>query len=103
LVIDAKDLPLSAAQREAVARKERQLRAAVEEGLGLADDGPQRYSVRDLKAFQIALAIYRRAQTAFEAGHPVTAALRRLLDHLSVGCHRLERQDKAEAYRARLH
>ena len=98
-LIDAKDLPLSVGQREAVARKERQLRAAVEEGLGLADDGPHRYSIRDLKAFQIALDIYRQARTAFEPEHPATVTLRRLLDHLSVGCHRFERQDKAAAYR----
>ena len=100
-LIDAKDLPLSPAQREAVARKERQLRAAVEEGLGLTDDagGPPRYSVRDLKAFQIAVGIHRQARARLEAEHPATAILRRLLDHLSVGCHRFDRQDKIEAYR----
>lgn len=100
-LIEADDLPLTTGQREAVDRKERQLRSAVEEGLGIADGGERkpRYSLRDLKAFQIMLPIYRQTTQTLGAGHPAAAALRKALDQLSLGCHRFERQQKIEAYR----
>jgi excisionase family DNA binding protein len=100
-VVSAEDLPLSDGQRAAVDRRERQLRAAVEEGLGLSDraERPARYSVRDLKAFQLALPLYRRAAQDLGADHPATGALREVLELLTRGCHRFERSAKAEAYR----
>jgi excisionase family DNA binding protein len=100
-VVESGDLPLSAGQRQAVARKERQLRAAVEEGLGLLDGNERapRYSIRDLKAFQVALPIYRQANDHLGAEHPVTEALHQVLEYLSLGCHRFEHRQKAEAYR----
>ena len=61
---------------------------------------PRRYSVRDLKAFQIALPLHRKAQAAFGADHPATQCLKRVLEQLTRGCHRYERSDKVEAYRA---
>jgi hypothetical protein len=100
-MIEADDLPLTTGQREAVARKERQLRSAVEEGLGITEDGERkpRYSLRDLKAFQIVLPIYRQTAQTFGEGHPAATSLRKALDQLSLGCHRFERQHKIEAYR----
>ena len=100
-VIDDANLPLSEGQQQAVERKERQLRAAVEEGLGLSDAGERkaRYSVRDLKAFQIALPVQRQAVERLGADHPATAALRQVLECLARGCHRFEHGAKAEAYR----
>ncbi len=75
-VIDSKDLQLSEGQTRAVERRERQLRAVVEEGLGLPDAGERRprYSVRDLKAFQIALPIHTRAAKDLGEDHPATRA-----------------------------
>ncbi len=100
-VIDSEDLPLSQAQTQAVERKERQLRAAVEKGLDLPAESERqpRYSVRDLKAFQLALPIQRKALEQFGAEHPVTLSLRQVLEQLALGCHRFEYRDKAEAYR----
>jgi uncharacterized membrane protein YccC len=100
-VVDSDALPLSTGQRAAVERRERQLRAAVEEGLGLRDtpERPPRYSVRDLRAFQVALPLYRRAAQALAPDHPATTALREVLQLLTRGCHRFERGAKAEAYR----
>jgi len=100
-VIKSGDLSLSEEQRHAVDRKERQLRAAVEEGLGLPseDERKPRYSVRDLKAFQIAQPLYQQATAALQADHPASLALRQVLEHLTRGCHRFRREDKAIACR----
>ena len=99
-VIESENLPLSEGQEKAIARKERQLRAAVEEGLGLGEEGerPSRYSLRDLKAFQIALPIYHQTCEVLGIEHAATVALHQFLGHLSRGCHRFERRQKAEAY-----
>jgi excisionase family DNA binding protein len=100
-VVSSDDLPLSEGQRAAVERRERQLRVTVEDGLGLSDapERPPRYSVRDLKAFQVALPLYRRAVAALAPDHPAAVALREVLELLTRGCHRFERSAKAEAYR----
>src|SRR5262249_12037713 len=77
------------------------LRAAVEEALDLTeDDLKSRYSVRDLKAFQIALPIYRKLCEELSDTHPAVQALRRVLEHLCRGCHRFARAEKAETYHA---
>lgn len=58
-----------------------------------------RYSVRDLKAFQLALPLHRKAHECLGSDHPATAALRQVLEHLAQGCHRFEHADKIAAYR----
>jgi len=100
--IESDHLPLSAAQYRQYEQKQRQLRTAVEEALDLdpASERPRRYSVRDLKAFQIALPLYRQATAAVGADHPATHCLKRVLEQLTQGCHRYAPTDKAEAYRA---
>jgi excisionase family DNA binding protein len=98
--IDAADLPLSEPQRAAVGRREHALRDAVERGLGLDGPPPDRYSVRDLKAFQIALPLYRQGVELLGADHAAVAALRLALVQLAQGCHRFDHEDKANAYRA---
>ena len=79
-VVDSADLPLSAGQVEALDRRERQLRSAVEEALEIPEksDRAPRYSVRDLKAFQIALPLFRSGVERLGAEHPAVAALRRI-------------------------
>lgn len=99
-LIDAASLPLSEPQKAAVARRERALRSDVEAGLGLDEAAPERYSVRDLKAFQIGLPLYRKSADQFGAEHPASAALRATLVLLAQGCHRFGHGDKAESYRA---
>ena len=58
-LIEADDLPLSEPQRAALGRQERALRGAVERGLGLDEEKRRRYSVRDLKAFNLEAAVGR--------------------------------------------
>jgi len=99
-LIEAADLPLSEPQRAAVGRREHALREAVEQGLGLTEPPPPRYSVRDLKAFQIALPLYRQGSALLGADHAAVLALHGALVLLTQGCHRFEHDDKASAYRA---
>jgi hypothetical protein len=100
-MIESASLPLSEGQEQALARRESQLRSAVEEALELPAEGERarRYSVRDLKAFQLALPIQRAAVERLGGEHPASGALRQVLEHLARGCHRFERADKATAYR----
>jgi len=99
--IDSEHLPLEPEQQSSADRKQRQFKAAVEEALAIAPESEQkRYSVRDLKAFQIALPLYQKACQALTADHPASQALKRVLELLSQGCHRFDRQEKAEVYRA---
>lgn len=96
--IAAEDLPLSAPQTEAKARGARRLRALVDDAL---DTGPKnRYSVRDLRAFQIGQPLYETARERFGAEHPAAQALRRMLEHLARGCHRFDSGGKTQSYRA---
>ena len=60
--VESDTLPLNAPQQRSYERKQRQFRSAVEEALDLEPEEarPARYSVRDLKAFQITLPLYRQ-------------------------------------------
>jgi len=99
--IDSEHLPLEPEQQRSDERKQRQLRAAVEEALVIEPEAEQkRYSVLDLKAFQIALPLYQQACQALTEEHPASRGLKRVLELLSQGCHRFDRQEKAETYRA---
>ncbi len=100
--IDSGDLPLSEGQQQSFERKQHQFRAVVEETLDIEPNTTpaKRYSVRDLKAFQITLPLHRRAASELGAEHAATQSLKRVLEQLTYGCHRFERSDKAEAYRA---
>jgi hypothetical protein len=98
-MIDADDLPLSDPQKAAVDRRERALRDAVEEGLGLNQEPPARYSVRNMKSFQIALPLFQNVSAALGAEHAAAVAMREVLLLLTRGCHRFDREDKAAAYR----
>lgn len=93
---------LNEQQQNNQTRKQRQLRAAVDSALALEPDEQRqaRYSIRDLKAFQIALPVYRTACQEFGSDHAATRLLRQVLEHLSQGCHRFDQEDKATAYRA---
>jgi excisionase family DNA binding protein len=98
-LIDSADLPLTEAQHKAVERKERQLHAAVEEGLGLdaQEARPPRFSVRDIKAYQVGMPLRRRCAALLGEEHRAVAALTRSLELLAIGCHH-DGPDKAAAY-----
>jgi hypothetical protein len=99
--IDSDDLPLNEDRHRRSERKQRQFKAAVEEALEVTnEDMKARYSVRDLKALQITLPLYRKTCADLDESHPAALALRRVLEHLCRGCHRFERTEKAESYRA---
>ncbi|MBL9008149.1 MAG: helix-turn-helix domain-containing protein [Myxococcales bacterium] len=91
--------PSSAPRARAQQRKHSALRAAVEDALDLPPQ-QRRYSLRDLKAFQVGLPLYQQALDRLGPEHGACRALRQLLEYLSRGCHRVDSADKAEAYRA---
>lgn len=95
--IASKDLPKSAQKADVADRKQRGLRRVVDDALDLPPS-PRRYSVTDLKAFQVALPLHERCEAAMGADHPATREMRRVLMLLSRGCHRFKRTDKAAAY-----
>lgn len=86
-------------RERAQARKATRLRTAVEDALELGT-APRRYSLRDLKAFQLALPLYQKALAAVGGEHAATRALRQVLEELARGCHRFDGASKAESYRA---
>ncbi len=98
-LIDSEDLKRSEPQQAAKERKQRQLRGLVDDALEVPEELPRRYSVLDLKAFQIGLPLYRRASQDVGEKHAATAELRRMLALLTQGCHRYAQSDKASAYR----
>lgn len=99
-LVDSAALPASPRQGEAAARKQRALRAAVEDVLSAPDTpGTRRYSLRNLRAVQVALPIRSACEAALGASHAATQSLYQTIEHIIRGCHRFARGDKAEAYR----
>lgn len=88
------------AQRQiARARKAEHLKEIVHEALDLTPKTLRaRYSVTDLRAFQIALPLYRSARASLGPDHPGVGALHKVLECLAIGCHRFDKPDKARAY-----
>ncbi len=91
--------PSPSPEASAQQRKGNALRAAVEDALDLPPQ-QRRYSLRDLKAFQVGLPLYQQALDLLGPEHGACKALRQTLELLSRGCHRFDSADKAEAYRA---
>lgn len=101
-MIDSEAVPRSEGQARAAARKHEALRDAVDAALGpqIGTQAPLRYSVHQLKAFQMALPIHRQASERLGPEHPATVAVATTLRHLACGCHRYDREAKLDAYRA---
>jgi hypothetical protein len=97
--IDTANLPLDEAARQRRGRREARLLAVAEEAVTGGGERT-RYSVRDLKAFQIALPVYRELRANLGDDHGAVRHVRAALDHLTQGCHRYGRAEKIEAYRA---
>ncbi len=98
--IDSTDLQLTGGQKTAKDRKAGALRRRVDEALDVPQKLPRRYSVTDLKAFQLALPLYQESSDELGDDHSATVELRRVLHLLTQGCHRYEHSQKADAYRA---
>ncbi|MFO1054017.1 MAG: helix-turn-helix domain-containing protein [Planctomycetota bacterium] len=93
--------PTGSPQAAARHRKQAALRTAVDAALQTDADSEEprrRYTLRNLKAFQIALPILRRARNSLGEEHSVPRSLAAVLDRLAIGCHRFERSEKAAAY-----
>lgn len=90
----------AAVQRQAArARKAEHLKEIVHEALEVTQKAQRaRYSVSDLRAFQIALPLYRSACASLAPDHAGVAALHQVLECLAIGCHRFDKPDKARAY-----
>ncbi len=94
------DLPRSPGQTQAAQRKQARMVEVVEESLALPASGDRkRYSLRDLRAFQIGSDIYRESVQCFGKEHDACAALQQMLEHIARGCHRYRSEDKAIEYK----
>jgi excisionase family DNA binding protein len=80
-------------------RRDAQLQSAIEEALR-PPNTRRSYSLRDLKAFQVLLPLYRRLLDTQGSEHPASRHLKTALEHLAQGCHRFGNSEKTSAYRA---
>ena len=98
--VDLEDAPNIEKQQAVGRRKQERLRAVVDDALELKPGVGQRYSLLDLKAFQIGLPLYRKVCELLGERSCATKAVRQALEHLAQGCHRYDHEEKAAAYRA---
>ena len=99
-LINEANLPYSDQQQKVQVRKQRKFRAAIEDALDVAPEGKQtkRYSVLDMKAFQIIKEIFSQVQDSLGKDHQASLLLWQCSLDLSRGCHRFDRLDKFTAY-----
>jgi excisionase family DNA binding protein len=96
-VIERADLSVDAQRQQRVSRKQAEFKAVIEEAV---IPGTQRYTLRDLKAVQLAIPVYRQLVERGAGYEAAALHMRECLDQLAVGCHRYDRQEKTLAYRA---
>lgn len=102
-MIDSEHLPLSDAQRQALASRVDSAREAFERGLApaaKASDGKRTpgYSVRDLIAFQAGEAIFRELDAQLDPGDEARKDLLMAMTLLARGCHSFQPSTKATRY-----
>ncbi len=96
-IIQSKDLPQSKGQLAAAKRADGLLREAVEEALTPRAKRAH-FSVSRIKAFEVGLPLYRKADEIWGSEHAITLGLRRAMEHLSQGAHRFNRSRKHKSY-----
>lgn len=96
-VIERNHLNVDEQRHQQVSQQQAQFKAVIEEALV---PGNQRYTLRDLKAVQLAMPIYRQLVGRGAGWEKAAAHMRECLNQLAVGCHRYDRQEKTLAYRA---
>ena len=84
-VIERADLSVDEPRRQRVKRKNAQFKAVVEEAVLPANT---RYTLRDLKAVQLAIPIYHQLVDLGADSGKAAAHMRECLDQLAMGCHR---------------
>lgn len=96
-VIERADLNTDTPQQQRASQKQAQFQAVIEEAVIPTN---QRYTLRDLKAVQLAAPIYHQLIERGAGWDKAAAHMRECLDQLAVGCHRYDQQEKTAAYRA---
>lgn len=96
--IDRADLQLDDDMRQRSTQRQDRLKAVVEDAL--APGHTRRYTLRDLKAVQMAMPIYRDLAARGNGSEQAAMHMRQCLDHLALGCHRYDQREKTTAYRA---
>ena len=96
-VIERDDLNVDESRQQHVRQKRAKFKAVIEETV---IPGKQPYTVRDLKAVQLAMPIYRQLIERGADGEKAALHMRECLDQLGIGCYRYDRQEKTLAYRA---
>ncbi len=97
-VIERDDLHIDADIQQRASQQQARFKAVIEEALLPGKE--RRYTLRDLKAVQLAMSIYQQLAAGGGALDKATAHMRQCLDHLAVGCYRYDRQEKTVSYRA---
>ncbi len=96
--VESADLEADPAAGQRAQQRHGQMQAAIEDALQPGRRA-HRYSLRDLKAFQIVLPLYRLLRQS-GAAEPATQHLKTVLEQLAQGYHRFGRGEKTSAYRA---
>jgi excisionase family DNA binding protein len=95
--IESSDLELDSAAQQRLQGKQAHLQEAIEDAL-LPAKARKGFSLRDLKAFQIAHPLYQRLRSHPGEEHAATRHLHQCLACLAQGCHRYGRGEKTDAY-----
>lgn len=105
-VIDSDALPLSDAQRQAMAERAATARQAVEKAIApvekaaatpegeVAKTEKRHYSVNDFQVFQVGTALFREMEIAFGKDNPAVLHLFHSLARLTRGCHAFHPEEK---------
>jgi hypothetical protein len=96
--IERADLQVDEERQQRASQQQARLKDMIEEAL-TAGQG-RRYTLRDPKAVQLAAPIYYQLAARGAGWEKATTYMRACLDHLALGCHRYDRQEKTVAYRA---
>jgi excisionase family DNA binding protein len=97
-VVERADLHVDEVMQQRSSQKQARFKAVIEDALTPGQE--RRYTLRDLKAVQVATPIYRELVARGNGWDKAAAHMRECLDQLAVGCHRYDRQEKTVAYRA---
>ena len=99
--VHSDNVPRTQGEADAAERKRANLRTVVEDALDVPTSNQRkRYSLRDLRAFQIGVPLYQKAVQLLGAEHVACQSLYSSLELLARGCHRYRRDHKAAAYDA---
>lgn len=85
-VVEGADLHVDETMQQRSSQKQARFKAVIEDALTSGQE--RRYTLRDLKAVQVATPIYRELVVRGNGWDKAAAHMRECLDQLAVGCHR---------------